>query len=388
MKKYFIFATVVAMFAFSCNKEAVESKKNFISLTADGEEVLDTKATLNNNLVNVWDSSDEVGLVVSNSNNSWYTNQKCTVTNGANTTDATFTSTQQYNDADKWNIAAFYPWNGSGDSVNNWYSGDNNAYNGTMYFKLPASYSGYTSGKSYLPMIANLSGDNTHPTEMHFKHVGAGVRVKVENLPVGASYIEMTVDGQQITGDFAAFNPANAGTAAIVGAGNTSNNKVTLSFTALTAEADWEFIFPVPELTTPTLTFKVFNSSNKCIWQKKASSQPSVSRAHILSLPDVPFDPTNIFYISGFINGSDQNKVKAFSKGKAKYTFTSNSYVYIQTLNDDNYWFPDYVSTTSGNAFIDYNGTKYEKMLVPAGTVTFSLTIIDSNQVSLSYTTE
>lgn len=296
MKKIVLFTAIFASLLASCSKENANTalnsdessiNKSAIVIGAATENVADVKSTYNSSWKVSWESTDEIGLVVSNSGNSWYTNQKCTTTGSG--TNVTFTSTTSYSENDKWNVAAFYPWNGSGSDVNNWYSSDNNAYNGVMYFKLPSSYTGYTSGKNNMPMLANLTGENTHPANMSFKHVGAGVHVKITDLPKGAHSIGLEVDGVQLWGNFNTISASGAGSSSLVGSGNSDENadQVWLNFTTLAADGSWDFIFPVPPLTTPTLSFKVYDKNDVCIWSRTATNQKSVGRAEILDMPEL-----------------------------------------------------------------------------------------------------
>lgn len=297
MKKIVLFTAIFASLLASCTKENANTalinssesniNKSAIVIGAATENISDVKSTYNSSWEVSWEETDKIGLVVSNSTNSWYTNQECTTTGSG--TNVTFTSTISYNEVDKWNIAAFYPWNGSGSDVNNWYSSDDNAYNGVMYFKLPSSYSGYTSGKNNMPMLANLTGENIHPANMSFKHVGAGVHVKITDLPKGAHSIGLEVDGVQLWGNFNSISASGAGSSSLVGSGNSADNadQVWLNFTTLAADGSWDFIFPVPPLTTPTLSFKVYDKNDVCIWSRTATNQTSVGRAEILDMPEL-----------------------------------------------------------------------------------------------------
>ncbi|MBR5042603.1 MAG: hypothetical protein IKX67_05130 [Bacteroidales bacterium] len=295
MKKVLFIVAAATLFIAGCEKENTVDSRGPIVLKAFTEPT--TKATLNDQFATVWSSDDKVGLVVSNGANDWYTNQECYIEedDGAGTTNATFTSTTTYNDTDKWNIAAFFPWNGSGGQVNNFYTSDNNAYNGTMYFKLPASYYGYTSGKSVLPMLANMAGDDTHPTEMHFKHVGAAVKVTLCSVPKGAHSIGMTVANEQIWGDCDGISSSNAGNDSdgIIKFTNPdfTKNTVWLNFPALEEDANMVFLFPVPPISKPKLSFQMYNENNAKIWETKLKAQKNdLNRGEILVMPEISIE--------------------------------------------------------------------------------------------------
>lgn len=298
MKKVLFIVAAATLLLAGCEKEngTVTKAPQEIILKAFAEP--NTKADLNGNFQTVWHNTDEVGIVVTsyyindgNESIAWYGNAKCTTTDD-NVTDATFKSTfvpQEETLYHAWNIAAFYPWQGTGSDNNNFFATSApEVYNGVMYFKLPEGYYNYTSGQSQLPMLANMTGDNLNPTEMHFKHVGAAVKVSLKSVPAGTHSIGMTVDDTQIWGDCDPIAPAAAGTASISFTGDNAkpkNNTVWLNFDALTTATDMEFIFPVPALTTPKLSFRMYNNNDVMIWKKSLKAQTvSITRGQILDI--------------------------------------------------------------------------------------------------------
>ena len=352
MRKIIVLTALIVSALSSCSKEGATANngkecdinKSAIVIGVATENIADVKSKYNSSWEVSWEATDKIGLVVSNSTNSWYTNQECTTTGSG--TNVTFTSTTSYNEVDKWNIAAFYPWNGSGSDVNNWYSSDDNAYNGVMYFKLPSSYSGYTNGKNYMPMLANLTGDETHPTKMSFKHVGAGVHVKITDLPKGAHSIGMEVDDVQLWGDFDPISAGDAGSSSLSGKGNDADNadQVWLNFDPST-EGSMDFIFPVPPLNTPTLSFKIYDKNDVCIWSRTASGQNSVGRAQILDMPELSIASSlYVVYIKDDTNWGEGTR----------YLFGYNS-------NEDIKAWPGLES--SGTETI--SGITYQKFLLP-----------------------
>lgn len=375
MKKIVLFTAIFASLLASCTKENANTalinssesniNKSAIVIGAATENISDVKSTYNSSWEVSWEASDKIGLVVSNSTNSWYINQECTTTGSG--TNVTFTSTTSYREVDKWNIAAFYPWNGSGSDVNNWYSSDDNAYNGVMYFKLPSSYSGYTSGKNNMPMLANLTGENIHPANMSFKHVGAGVHVKITDLPKGAHSIGLEVDGVQLWGNFNSISASGAGSSSLVGSGNSADNadQVWLNFTTLAADGSWDFIFPVPPLTTPTLSFKVYDKNDVCIWSRTATNQTSVGRAEILDMPELSI--ASSLYVVYIKDDTDWGE--------------GTRYLYGYNGNGGIKDWPGLES--SGTETI--NGITYQKFLLPksVGTRYFLIYNNDNNKVNL-----
>lgn len=98
----------------------------------------------------------------------------------------------------------------------------------------------------------------------------------------------MYVDGQQVRGNYQ-IDPAKAGEDALSldGAGNTSLNDVWLTFDPSDKVREFTFLFPVPTLTSPVLTFKMYNSSNTLVWSKTTKAQNSLKRGEILVMPEL-----------------------------------------------------------------------------------------------------
>ena len=99
------------------------------------------------------------------------------------------------------------------------------------------------------------------------------------------------------------------------------------------------------------------------------------------------------YYLVGYINGANYGCEEdwantgsyKFANGKLTVTFDTDSYVYVKTGDNAKWFLPEsYVDSTSGTL---YNGKGYsEKMFVPGGRqVTFTLRVIDSDTLSLSY---
>ena len=247
----------------------------------------------------VWATDDEIGIYVNEP--SWsQKNQPFILDKGAGTTTGEF----------KWEgsgsfsenaTAAFFPWEGNG-------SDKNNVYNGTMFFKMREGYYGYTSGKMLTPLVASLSGSTD---DIKFKHAGAAIKVTINNLPAGVHSIGMTVDGQQINGDFS-INPANAGTdaLALVSPGDHPNS-VWLNITPANEARAFTFIFPVPTLTSPKLSFRMYDKNDVLVWSKNLKAQDfDLRRADVLVMPAIDITPYSQFSEStewtlyGTINGS------------------------------------------------------------------------------------
>ena len=375
MKKILFIVAVATLFFVGCEKEKMFEPTNSIVLKAFTEPT--TKASLNGEYATVWSADDKVGLVVTNSNgvNDWFTNQECTLTEGANTTTATFTSTTSYGETDQWNIAAFFPWNGTGSTANNWYGGD-------VYFKMPESYSEYTSGQSYLPLVADMSGGVSQPTEMRFKHVGAAVKVTINNLPAGAHSIGMTVDGEQVYGNFH-ISVSDAGTSAMVlddSPVDTDKNTIWLNFAPANAERAFTFIFPVPALTTPKLSFQIYDKNDVLVWSKNLRAQTgSLDHADLLEMPATDITPyakhktVSTFGVRGSFSGIDQWGSAVYemvTDGKSSIakgiTLAANDELKV---TDGTIWSPDpnYKVTEPGTYDIIYIHESNTLKVVPTG---------------------
>ena len=218
MKKVFFIVAVATLF-FSCQKEvepaAPASSERFIFKASTENLTSPTKADMNASNQLVWAEGDQIGVYV---NDEGWTdkNQPFTLvgTGGSTTGDFEWANSGTFSDKA---AAAFFPWEGTG-------SDKNNVYEGTAYFKLRDSYWSYTSGKMLTPLVASLNGSTD---QIKFKHAGAAVKVTINNLPAHVHSMGMTVDGQQITGDYM-IDPAQAGSDALALSGSADVTKNTV----------------------------------------------------------------------------------------------------------------------------------------------------------------
>ncbi|MBR5042967.1 MAG: hypothetical protein IKX67_06970 [Bacteroidales bacterium] len=309
MKKY-LFIVAVATLFFSCNKElepTAPTTTDRFTFKASIEQLAEpTKATINGSNQLVWAQDDKIGIYVTTSN--WTDkNQPFTLDGegGATTGDFKWDYNGDFPAADA--TAAFFPWQGTG-------SDKNNVANSSIYFKLPGSYSNYTSGQMFTPLVAKLNG-STDP--IAFKHAGAAVKVTFNNLPAGVHSLGMTVDGQQVYGDFS-VEIENAGTAAMTPDNVVAtNNTIWLNIAPADAEREFTFLFPVPALTTPKLSFQMYDENNILVWQKNLKAQPSsLGRGDVLVMPALdninPYaqfkEISSKWTVIGTANGSNWDK--------------------------------------------------------------------------------
>lgn len=326
MKKSLIIVAFATLFVASCQKEADLSSQNSSNQTpvfrASIEPLtLDTKAAINNSNQLEWATDDKIGIYFP----SWGDkNQSFTLSGGEGTSIGTFTrdASGDYDPSDA--AYAYFPWQGTA-------YGDNNIYEGTMYFKLKDWYDGYTtSGKMLTPLVASISSSE----DIAFKHVGAAVKLTVNNLVSGGYKAKMTVYNTQITGDFK-MDPANAGSEAIVlnGTENTDKNYITLNTWKGSGAFSW--VFPVPTLSKPKLKFEITDENGVPAWSKSLKAQANdLDRGDILVMPAIDVTPYAKFVqddacewsFSGNINGSAwQDDIPMVSDGKywilAGFTF-------------------------------------------------------------------
>ena len=314
MKKLFFLVAVATPLFFSCQVEfenvPVEECSRFTIEASIDDMPSSTKADINASSGLNWTAGDKIGIYVNDP--AWDDkNQPFTLVGEGGSATGQF-AWDHTGDFSTLAAAAFFPWEGTG-------ADKNNVADGTMYFKLRDSYWSYTSGKLLSPLVASLSGSSDM---VRFKHAAAGVKVTINNLPARSHSIGMSVDGQQITGNYS-INPANAGTDAIalVGDANLSNNTVWLNFWQ-GSESAFTFVFPVPELTKPKLSFQIWDDNDILVWSKNLKAQSSdLGRGDLLVLPAIDITPYSQFSESadwtfyGTINGSSWGDVPMYTDG-------------------------------------------------------------------------
>ena len=104
------------------------------------------------------------------------------------------------------------------------------------------------------------------------------------------------------------------------------------------------------------------------------------------------------YYLIGYINGAnygceeDSSNMGSykFADGKLTVTFTSDSYVFVKTTDNANWYMTKtYVSDSTATFYNTNTGSAAEKMFVPGGAaVTFTLTVNSDDTLTLSYTVD
>ena len=282
--------------AFKASIEQPETKGNVVATGGASSDI--ARATINASNELVWADGDQICIYFPTWGEKY---QSFTLSGGTGTSHGEFTRDQEGYYVPTDATIAFFPYDGAG-------GGNSNISDGVWYYKLKNWYDGYTSGKMLTPLIASLSSSEN----ISFKHAGAAVQLTINNLVSGTYKVKLSVANKQITGYYH-VTAANAGTEALVpnGEENADLNHITLNTYKGSGAFSW--IFPVPELTTPKLTFEIKDENGVIVWTKSPKAQESLSRADLLVMPaldilaygDMTEDETWSF--SGNISGSGWN---------------------------------------------------------------------------------
>lgn len=324
MKKIFYLAAIAAFALVSCqekNAPVIEEKTDAFAIKASIEQPETNgnagvsssassdiaRATINGSNQLVWATGDKIGIYFESWDDNKY--QPFTLSTGEGTTEGTFTMDAgwAYNPADM--TVAYFP-----------YRAGTNMYSGNLYFELPAEYWSYDNEDLLTPLVASASSSSISAGNISFKHVGAAVKLTINNLVTGTYKAKMSVTGKQITGYFH-INPTNAGTDAMAlnDAEDASKNHITLNTWKENGAFSW--IFPVPALTTPKLTFEIIDNNGVTVWSKSPKAQASIGRADLLVMPALTITPYQNFTQNdeyrfyGKINGSDWTTLPMMTDG-------------------------------------------------------------------------
>ena len=337
--KLFFAVAGATLLLFSCQKEIEPTNNpstgNGFSFTA-GIEKLATRADINSSNELVWAQGDKIGIFVND--DSWGDNQfkqnPFTLEGAGGSTTGKFI--WDYDDgnfiSDKA-TAAFFPWNGR-----NAEGSVNNVWNGTVYFKMPSAYSSYTSGQMLTPLVAVVTRGDSDYNPIRFKHAGAAVKVTINNLPAGAHSLEMTVDGAQLYGEFNTAVPSSdeedPSVMTLDNAEDATKNAIKLNIEPADSEREFTFLFPTPALTTPKLSFLMYDKNDVLVWSKNLKAQANnVGRGEVLVMPAIDITP-----YEQFLDGSGDPNV-------------SDEWTVIGTVNGTN-WNADIPMITNGTVCI------------------------------------
>ena len=102
------------------------------------------------------------------------------------------------------------------------------------------------------------------------------------------------------------------------------------------------------------------------------------------------------YYLAGVINGTNtgceenyNDNGYAFENGTLKVKFDTDSFVFVKTQNNENWYMAEDAAKTSSKTFANINNGGSDMMFVPAGVeVTFTLGFIGDDKLSLAYTVD
>ncbi len=294
MKRLVLLSAIAGLLFVSCNK--IDSPKSDEPVTISATvETAQTKADLNGSYQTIWDDSDEIIVYFSEWDDNRYQTFKCN--NEVPSSTATFEWVNPGGWYMRWDQAkyAFYPKSSSEKQK----IGDD----GNFYYELPTDYYGYESGKSYIPLVANL-GNVDNPT-IKFKYVGGAVKISLADIPASANKVQFSMGGNFLTG----FHHVASTNIGGVNPGGLSPNEgvikdtlITLNFEKGTSTRSMDFIFPVPPVTVPKpVTVKLFTGTTQ-IWSVTSKkNQGPIERAQILVMPELTVPTTKTITV-GIVN--------------------------------------------------------------------------------------
>ncbi|MBO4566270.1 MAG: discoidin domain-containing protein [Bacteroidales bacterium] len=427
MRKYLFIFAFVALALVACNKETELDNPTpiaqTITLTASGEAFSEmdmngvpTKGTLDAAGNFLWATGDQIGVRLYKGDNvttTWHYGDASygpwdatfALDSGyGGQSNGKFTCTTEITDEYvNWGYAAFYP--KFGNNVSN--------DDGKVYFELKKVYENYTSNTCLMPMVANPGAGNlnSRPADISFKHVGAGIRVTIKNVPADANQASLTVAGKNIVnGDnntaWFGVNPANAGSDAISATDGTGENTVYLKFATASDKRDITFIFPLPTVNlSGGITLKLYYGDGYTeFWSKTAgtkSTLPELHRGDLLDMGELTVgdwvklgtgkfidnfmwsyqgfatsttDEVGAVDVTIYQNASDRTQYKLdnpYGKAVSAFPLANKSqgdhddFLYF-TVNNDGVSFTNHLSGLSINSYnirIDYSASANTKLI-------------------------
>lgn len=257
MKKVFYSILAVSCLV-ACSKASEEAipvqKKTTISV---GIDLPQTKTELTGNVDILWSAGDDVAVDTESGIKVF------TLESGSGSASGTFSINEDV--TVKSSATSFYP----ASMSPSWNSVDEK-----WHVNLPATYE-WAENQVQAPMYAWLNGSWNY-----FRLLTSVIKVDIYNIPADASKLVFTTVGEVVSGDYA-FD----GDCLAVVAG-TSNNSITINFTAGDA-ADRTFFIPVPYGSyTAGATFVLKNASDEALVTKTAPAI-TVGKQNIVYLPAI-----------------------------------------------------------------------------------------------------
>lgn len=248
MKKTYFLLTAAAVLLASCAKEqvtpSITSNENTITITANAESPVSTKATATDEGVMAWSENDQIRVY----NSDEYTASDFTFVKGSK---KSFNGTVNGTADLKLAVA---PASIAGEAIDV----DGNYI---VTLALPGSYNDYVPGTTNAPMIAEAPTKDGDNYVFNFKHLAALVKVTYANVPVGTKTLYFTADKNiygecnvdNTSGD-SVFSEPKANTTS----GVTAGTDVTIELAEAVSEANTTLSFYVP---VPVGTYTYFKVS-------------------------------------------------------------------------------------------------------------------------------
>jgi|GEM_PF-3446110 len=310
MKKVNILVVFLAVAAFcGCSREEVKQVAELTNGTMTLKAIAPaTKTAFSDKGEGTWLSSDEISVYATDGNFHTYT-----LKSGAGSSEAEFTGDEITTSSVAVSPAGSPSLSGTALTIN-----------------LPSEYEWSSEGNSNIPMVAVISEEGS--TELSFKHVGALLKVSFSNVPATATKFVVSVDENNIAGDFA-ISDYTADAAEITTASG-SNNSVSYTFSA-GAASDMNFYVPLPTGSYSNLTIALYDASNNVLFTKSKATALKVTRAQLIIMSAV-----NLVVVNDVVATADGSNYVA-----NPVYLTQNEAVTVTGLDLSDYYLdPDYLN--------------------------------------------
>lgn len=292
MKKYFYIFAMAALAFVGCSKNevVVDEPEGIVSepfsLIAYADDI-DSKATIDGSLNIKWATDDRIQVAMYETGDYTPWEREFALTEGAGTSNGTFTLQGSGTPGDATMFNAIYP-----RFENSFYNPSTSKTDAsTARIKLYESYT-WSENTIFAPMIAY--GTDGDKKGLHFKHIGGAVKVTMKSLPKGTTKVSLTLDSDgDLTGNFnyTVANIANVTPDALTSAASNGGKTVSFTFDALGSTTNRTFYFPTPTLTAPRFTIKVYVGDD-LVWQNSTkAAQSDITRGGLLIMPDATVKP-------------------------------------------------------------------------------------------------
>ncbi len=272
-----------------CAKEApvaIDSASKVITVTANAEAPVATKATATDAGVIAWSTGDQIGVFDDNDD----TVYPLTFVDG---TDKSFSGTVSSSPDLKGAVA---PFGDAGESVD---------VDGAVLWTvtLPATYSNYVPGTTNAPMVASAPAADGDNYIFEFKHIAALAKVTYVNVPVGAKTLYFEADANISGSQDITISEENVEFTTPSTSASTSV-KLDMATAVTVANQTMAFYIPVPVGTYTEFKVKLLDSDNNTVsgTAKKLTvpdAEQSFTRAELYILPSIKLDAvTPVFYES------------------------------------------------------------------------------------------